>query len=73
MNLSFDFMFICMHYLTFSFDYQVLFNDLKPENASKHIDLVTEVADSLMDLEHYNPALNYYLMLEGNIGNENVW
>ncbi|RDX98421.1 General transcription factor 3C polypeptide 3, partial [Mucuna pruriens] len=50
---------------------QVLFNDLKPENASKHIDLVTEVADSLMGLEHYNPALNYYLMLEGNIGNEN--
>ncbi|KOM51051.1 hypothetical protein LR48_Vigan08g187800 [Vigna angularis] len=50
---------------------QVLFNDLKPENASKHVDLVIEVADSLMGLEHYNPALNYYLMLEGNIGNEN--
>ncbi|KAH1224348.1 General transcription factor 3C polypeptide 3 [Glycine max] len=30
---------------------QVLFNDLKPENASKHIDLVTGVADSLMALE----------------------
>ncbi|KHN05439.1 General transcription factor 3C polypeptide 3 [Glycine soja] len=50
---------------------QVLFNDLKPENASKHIDLVTGVADSLMGLEHYNPALNYYLMLEGNIEKEN--
>ncbi|KAK7341332.1 hypothetical protein VNO80_24258 [Phaseolus coccineus] len=50
---------------------QVLLNDLKPENASKHVDLVIEVADSLMGLEHYNPALNYYLMLEGNIGNEN--
>ena len=72
MNLSFDFMFICMYYLTFSFDYQALFNDLKPENASKHIDLVTKVADSLMGLEHYNPALNYYLMLEGNIEKENV-
>ncbi|CAJ1933813.1 unnamed protein product [Sphenostylis stenocarpa] len=51
---------------------QDLFDDLKPENASEHIDLVYEVADSLMGLEHYNPALNYYLMLEGNIGNENV-
>ncbi|KAL2596284.1 hypothetical protein AAZV13_11G093900 [Glycine max] len=50
---------------------QVLFNDLKPENASKHIDLVTGVADSLMGLEHYNPALNYYLMLEGNVEKEN--
>ncbi|KAH1219963.1 General transcription factor 3C polypeptide 3 [Glycine max] len=50
---------------------QALFNDLKPENASKHIDLVTKVADSLMGLEHYNPALNYYLMLEGNIEKEN--
>lgn len=49
---------------------QVLFNDLKPENASKHVDLVIEVADSLMGLEHYNHALNYYLMLEGNIGKE---
>ncbi|XP_061336470.1 uncharacterized protein LOC133283605 [Gastrolobium bilobum] len=50
---------------------QVLFNDLKPENASEHVDLVTMVADSLMDLEHYNSALNYYLTLEGNSGNEN--
>ncbi|KAG5106358.1 hypothetical protein JHK82_043328 [Glycine max] len=51
---------------------QVLFNDLKPEKASKHVDLVTEAADSLVGLEHYNPALNYYLMLEGNIEKENV-
>ncbi|XP_029127156.1 general transcription factor 3C polypeptide 3 isoform X2 [Cajanus cajan] len=50
---------------------QVLFNDLKPENASNHSDLVTEVADSLVGLEHYNSALNYYLMLERNSGNEN--
>ncbi|KAG4973670.1 hypothetical protein JHK87_030491 [Glycine soja] len=41
------------------------------KNASKHIDLVTGVADSLMGLEHYNPALNYYLMLEGNVEKEN--
>ncbi|KAF7824751.1 general transcription factor 3C polypeptide 3 [Senna tora] len=50
---------------------QVLFNDLKPENASEHADLVTDVADSLMALEHYNYALKYYLMLEGNSGSEN--
>ncbi|KAL2329125.1 hypothetical protein Fmac_022552 [Flemingia macrophylla] len=50
---------------------QVLFKNLKPENASQHSDLVTEVADSLMGLEHYNSALSYYLMLERNSGNEN--
>ncbi|KAK7303705.1 hypothetical protein RJT34_14618 [Clitoria ternatea] len=50
---------------------QDFFNDLKPENASEHVDMVTEVADSLMSLEHYNSALNYYLMLEGNCGNGN--
>ncbi|KAK7396720.1 hypothetical protein VNO78_17878 [Psophocarpus tetragonolobus] len=50
---------------------QVLFNDLNPENANKHIELVTDVADSLMGLEHYNAALNYYLMLDGNIENNN--
>ncbi|KOM37829.1 hypothetical protein LR48_Vigan03g121100 [Vigna angularis] len=36
---------------------------LKPKNASKHVDLVIEVVNSLMDLEPYNPALNYYLIL----------
>ncbi|XP_057443051.1 uncharacterized protein LOC130734588 [Lotus japonicus] len=50
---------------------QGFFNDLKPENAREHSDLVTEVADSLMALEHYNSALNYYLMLERPCGNEN--
>lgn len=34
---------------------------------------VIKVADSLMGLEHYNPGLKYYLILEENIGNENVW
>ncbi|XP_039689315.1 general transcription factor 3C polypeptide 3 isoform X2 [Medicago truncatula] len=50
---------------------QVFFNDLKPENASKHVELITEVADSLMGLGHYNSALNYFKMLEGNSKNEN--
>ncbi|GAU33823.1 hypothetical protein TSUD_221610 [Trifolium subterraneum] len=44
---------------------QVFFNDLKSENASKHVELITEVADSLMGLGHYNSALNYFKMLDG--------
>ncbi|XP_027190594.1 uncharacterized protein [Cicer arietinum] len=50
---------------------QVFFNDLKPENANKHVELITEVADSLMGLGHYNSALNYFPMLKGNSKNEN--
>ena len=50
---------------------QVLFNDLKSENASEHIELITEVTDSLMGLGHYNSALTYFMMLEGNCKNEN--
>ncbi|XP_039689949.1 general transcription factor 3C polypeptide 3 isoform X3 [Medicago truncatula] len=49
---------------------QVFFNDLKPENASKHVESITEVADSFMGLGHYNSALNYFKMLEGNSKNE---
>ncbi|KAI4356966.1 hypothetical protein L6164_000943 [Bauhinia variegata] len=50
---------------------QVLFNDLKPENAIEHVRLITEVADSLMGLGHYDSAMKYYLMCEGNIAGEN--
>ncbi|KAG2398024.1 uncharacterized protein HKW66_Vig0137400 [Vigna angularis] len=50
---------------------QVRLIDILSKLNFMHVDLVIEVADSLMGLEHYNPALNYYLMLEGNIGNEN--
>ncbi|PNY16839.1 general transcription factor 3c polypeptide 3-like, partial [Trifolium pratense] len=49
---------------------EVFFNDLKSENASKHVELITEVADSLMGLGHYNSALKYFKMLDGNISNE---
>ncbi|CAJ2647463.1 unnamed protein product [Trifolium pratense] len=45
---------------------EVFFNDLKSENASKHVELITEVADSLMGLGHYNSALKYFKMLDGN-------
>ncbi|XP_028782473.1 general transcription factor 3C polypeptide 3 [Neltuma alba] len=50
---------------------QVLFNDLKPENATEHYDLVIDIADSLVALGHYNYALSYYLMLEAKSGSEN--
>ncbi|GAU33824.1 hypothetical protein TSUD_221620 [Trifolium subterraneum] len=50
---------------------QVFFNDLKSENASKHVELITEVADSLMGLGHYNSALNYFKMLDGKSKKEN--
>lgn len=59
--------------LTFLHDWQVFFNDLKPENANKHVELITEVADSLMGFGHYNFALDYFKMIEGNSKNENVW
>ncbi|MED6158675.1 hypothetical protein PIB30_034919 [Stylosanthes scabra] len=49
---------------------QACFSDIKPENAIEHFELVTEAADSLMGLEHYDSALSYYLMLERNGGNE---
>jgi hypothetical protein len=38
---------------------------LRPEGINDHADLITEAADSLMNLEHYSSALKYYLMLEG--------
>ncbi|KAJ7961663.1 General transcription factor 3C polypeptide 3 [Quillaja saponaria] len=50
---------------------QVLYNDLQKENALDHLDLIIDIADSLMSLEHYDFALKYYLMLEGTNGGEN--
>ncbi|XP_062120499.1 uncharacterized protein LOC133834772 isoform X3 [Humulus lupulus] len=47
---------------------KTFFGPLEGENAAHHIDLVTEVADSLMNLGHYDCALKYYLMLEGTAG-----
>ncbi|KAK9283298.1 hypothetical protein L1049_011535 [Liquidambar formosana] len=50
---------------------KILFSVLQQESAYDHTDLITEVADSFMSLEHYDSALNYYLMLEGNDGDDN--
>ncbi|CAK8567105.1 unnamed protein product [Lathyrus sativus] len=50
---------------------QVFFNDLKPENANNHVELIAEVADSFMRFGHYNSALDYFKKIEGNSKNEN--
>lgn len=52
--------------LTLPSNVQIIFSALQQENASQHPDIVTEVADSLMTLEHYESALKYYMMLEGD-------
>lgn len=44
---------------------EILFSVLRPEGIDDHANLITEAADSLMNLEHYSSALKYYLMLEG--------
>ncbi|XP_052201303.1 uncharacterized protein LOC127807472 [Diospyros lotus] len=45
---------------------ETMFGVLQGANASGHPHLVSEVADSLMALEHYKSALKYYMILEGN-------
>lgn len=42
------------------------------EEADDRGDLITKVADSFMNLGHYEFALKYYFMLEGNAGSDNV-
>ncbi|KAF4397088.1 hypothetical protein G4B88_008934 [Cannabis sativa] len=49
---------------------KAFFGALEGENAAHHIDLVTEVADSLMNLGHYDSALKYYQMLEGTAASD---
>lgn len=56
----------------FHCDLQVLFSALQPDSAHDHVDLITEVADSFMSLEHFNHALKYYQMLETNAGDIDV-
>ena len=50
----------------------MLFGVLEEKNAAPHFHLVVEVADTLMDLGHYDFALKYYLMLEGIPGGDKV-
>ncbi|KAL6981147.1 hypothetical protein U1Q18_022776 [Sarracenia purpurea var. burkii] len=51
---------------------ETIFTLLKRENVRDHRHLVSEVADSLMVLEQYNSALNYYMMLEGSGEDKNM-
>ncbi|KAL6992753.1 hypothetical protein U1Q18_010868 [Sarracenia purpurea var. burkii] len=51
---------------------ETIFSLLKRENVHDHRHLVSEVADSLMALEQYNAALNYYMMLEGSGEDKNL-
>ncbi|XP_009781369.1 uncharacterized protein LOC107832204 isoform X1 [Nicotiana tabacum] len=57
---------ICHLHLGHMEEAEIIFSALQQENASQHPDIVTEVADSLMTLEHYESALKYYMMLEGD-------
>lgn len=50
---------------------EALFSVLQRETCD-HAGLISEVADSFMSLELYDFALKYYLMLEGNVGRDNV-
>ncbi|KAB1211026.1 General transcription factor 3C polypeptide 3 [Morella rubra] len=50
---------------------EILFRVLQSEIVNDHADLVTEAADSLMNLEHYSSALKYYLMLEESAKDDN--
>lgn len=43
---------------------KMLFNELGVHTLRKHTDLVFEVGDAYMSLEHYETALKYFLMLD---------
>ncbi|XP_058089981.1 uncharacterized protein LOC131236676 isoform X3 [Magnolia sinica] len=51
---------------------KILLVDLQMEKAD-HGELITEVADSFMNLGQYESALKYYFMLDGTNGHENVY
>lgn len=56
---------ICHAYLKNMEKAEKLFSVLQPESVHDHADLITEAADSLMNLKHYKSALKYFLLLEG--------
>ncbi|KAL9661196.1 hypothetical protein QQ045_026018 [Rhodiola kirilowii] len=47
---------------------KMLFQDLGKRGLSRHADLIIEVGDAYMSLEHYENALKYFLMLDDNGG-----
>eukprot|EP00268_Persea_americana_P022843 TRINITY_DN22629_c0_g1_i7.p1 TRINITY_DN22629_c0_g1~~TRINITY_DN22629_c0_g1_i7.p1 ORF type:complete len:844 (+),score=156.18 TRINITY_DN22629_c0_g1_i7:468-2999(+) len=50
---------------------ECLLKNLQMEEADDHGDLITKVADSFMNLGHYEYALKYYFMLDGKAGSNN--
>ncbi|XP_058089979.1 uncharacterized protein LOC131236676 isoform X2 [Magnolia sinica] len=63
---------ICQAYLGNMEKAEILLVDLQMEKAD-HGELITEVADSFMNLGQYESALKYYFMLDGTNGHENVY
>ncbi|XP_043690462.1 general transcription factor 3C polypeptide 3 isoform X2 [Telopea speciosissima] len=49
---------------------EILFRDLQKEHTDDHPKLISDVADSFMNLGQYESALKYYCMLEANGGND---
>lgn len=48
---------------------QILFSFLQKGSSCDCADLITEIADTYMSLEHFDCALKFYQMLEGNLEN----
>lgn len=59
-------------YAKSSFSFQGLLQDMQTERAADKGDLIAEVADSLADLNRYDYALKFYLLLERIAGHDNV-
>lgn len=63
-----DYVYITTHCWYFQF-LQTLFSFLQKGCSCDHADLITEIADTYMSLEHFDRALKFYQMLEGNLEN----
>jgi len=48
---------------------QTLFSFLQKASLCDCADLITEIADTYMSLEHFDCALKFYQMLDGNLEN----
>ncbi|XP_042494489.1 general transcription factor 3C polypeptide 3 isoform X2 [Macadamia integrifolia] len=49
---------------------EIIFRDLQKEHTDDHPKLISDVADSFMNLGQYESALKYYFLLEANGGND---
>ncbi|XP_030550361.2 general transcription factor 3C polypeptide 3 isoform X2 [Rhodamnia argentea] len=60
---------ICHLHLGNSEKAEILFSFLQKGSSCDCADLITEIADTYMSLEHFDCALKFYQMLEGNLEN----